>query len=83
MTSIPWTYEARPDTRTTNVRLGMWLFLASEAMLFGSLFSAYVLLRTGSALPPDSNTMALPAPLFTTFLLVVSTTLAFGSALLG
>lgn len=26
----------------------MWLFLASEAMLFGSLFSAYVMLRAGS-----------------------------------
>ena len=32
---IPWTYEPRPDTRTTNVRVGMWLFLASEAMFFG------------------------------------------------
>jgi cytochrome c oxidase subunit I len=28
--------------------LGMWLFLASEAMLFGSLFSGYVMLRAGS-----------------------------------
>ena len=26
----------------------MWLFLASEAMLFGSLFSGYVMLRMGS-----------------------------------
>jgi heme/copper-type cytochrome/quinol oxidase subunit 3 len=46
---MPWTFEPRPDSRTTNVRLGIWLFLASEAMLFGSLFSAYVLLRTGAA----------------------------------
>jgi cytochrome c oxidase subunit I len=45
---LPWTYERRPDTRTTNVRMGIWLFLSSEAMLFGSLFSAYVLLRTGA-----------------------------------
>ena len=44
MKAIPWTYDPRPDTRTTNVRVGMWLFLASEAMFFGSLFSAYVLL---------------------------------------
>jgi cytochrome c oxidase subunit 3 len=28
--------------------LGMWLFLASEAMFFGALFSGYVLLRAGS-----------------------------------
>jgi heme/copper-type cytochrome/quinol oxidase subunit 3 len=53
--AIPWTYEPRTDTRTTNVRAGVWLFLASEAMLFGSLFSAYVLLRTGAASWPDAS----------------------------
>jgi heme/copper-type cytochrome/quinol oxidase subunit 3 len=30
-------------------RLGLWLFIASEAMLFGSLFSGYVMLRVGSS----------------------------------
>jgi cytochrome c oxidase subunit I len=35
-------------TSDSTPRLGMWLFLASEAMLFGSLFSAYVMLRVGS-----------------------------------
>jgi heme/copper-type cytochrome/quinol oxidase subunit 1 len=35
-------------TGTTSASLGMWLFIASEAMLFGSLFSAYVMLRAGS-----------------------------------
>jgi cytochrome c oxidase subunit I len=29
-------------------RLGIWLFLGSEAMLFASLFSGYVMLRAGS-----------------------------------
>jgi cytochrome c oxidase subunit 1 len=33
---------------TPTKRLGMWLFIASEAMLFGSLFSGYVMLRVGS-----------------------------------
>ena len=28
-----------------NAKLGIWLFLASEVMLFGGLFSAYILLR--------------------------------------
>ena len=32
----------------SGARLGMWLFLASEAMLFASLFSAYVMLRAGA-----------------------------------
>jgi heme/copper-type cytochrome/quinol oxidase subunit 3 len=52
--ALPWTYDVRTDTGTTSVRLGMWLFLASEAMFFASLFSAYVLLRTGSAEWPDA-----------------------------
>ena len=55
--SIPWTYEPRPDTRTTNVRLGIWLFLASEAMLFASLLSAYVLLKGGASTWPDAGTL--------------------------
>jgi heme/copper-type cytochrome/quinol oxidase subunit 3 len=40
MTTIPYTTEVRPDTGVTNPKLGIWLFLASEVMLFGSLFSA-------------------------------------------
>jgi cytochrome c oxidase subunit 3 len=46
---IPYTIESRPDTGLYNAKLGIWLFLASEVMLFGGLFSAYVLLRVGAA----------------------------------
>lgn len=46
---IPYSVYDRPDTGMNNARLGMWLFLASEAMLFGGLISAYVFLRTGTA----------------------------------
>jgi len=45
---IPYIVEARPDTGLYNAKFGIWLFLASEVMLFGSLFSAYILLRVGS-----------------------------------
>jgi heme/copper-type cytochrome/quinol oxidase subunit 3 len=45
---IPHTVDARPDTGLTNGKLGIWLFLASEVMLFGALFSTYIILRTGS-----------------------------------
>ena len=54
---IPYTATVRPDTGVTNQRLGMWLFLASEVMLFGSLFSAYALLRSGSASWPDQSSI--------------------------
>jgi cytochrome c oxidase subunit III len=46
--NIPYTVETRPDTGLANGKLGIWLFLASEVMLFGGLFSAYIILRTGS-----------------------------------
>src|SRR5829696_4616422 len=45
---IPYNTEARPDTGLYNAKLGIWLFLASEVMLFGALFSAYILLRVGA-----------------------------------
>ena len=45
MSTIPYTVEERPDTGLTNSKLGIWIFLASEVMLFGGLFSAYVFLR--------------------------------------
>ena len=36
------------DTGLTNGKIGIWLFLASEVMLFGALFSTYMLLRIGA-----------------------------------
>ncbi len=45
---IPYTVQPRPDTGLYNAKVGIWLFLASEVMLFGGLFSAYVLLRVGA-----------------------------------
>ena len=45
---IPYTVEVRPDTGLYNAKVGIWLFLASEVMLFGGLFSAYILLRVGA-----------------------------------
>ncbi|MEO7078975.1 MAG: cytochrome c oxidase subunit 3 [Rhodococcus sp. (in: high G+C Gram-positive bacteria)] len=45
---IPYTTEIREDTGLYNGKVGMWLFLASEVMLFGALFSAYVFMRIGA-----------------------------------
>src|SRR5205809_3156979 len=42
---IPYTISNRPDTGLWNAKIGIWLFLASEVMLFGGLFSAYIFLR--------------------------------------
>jgi heme/copper-type cytochrome/quinol oxidase subunit 3 len=45
---IPYTTSRRPDTGVTNATLGIWLFIASEVMLFGALFSSYALLRVSA-----------------------------------
>ncbi len=60
---IPYEVIPRRDTGVNNAKLGIWLFLASEVMLFGGLFAAYIFLRMGAeAWPgmmiPDTTTMA-------------------------
>lgn len=52
---IPYTTDPRPDTGLYNAKLGIWMFLASEVMLFGALFSSYVLLRTGAPTWPHGR----------------------------
>jgi len=49
---IPYIDTPRPDTGLTNGKIGIWLFLASEVMLFGALFSSFILLKIGA--PPGS-----------------------------
>jgi cytochrome c oxidase subunit 3 len=73
MTSIPYTTDIRPDTGVTNPKLGMWLFLASEVMLFGSLISAYVLLRSGALTWPDQSAiLSVPLATLNTVILISS-----------
>ena len=70
---IPYTTEVRPDTGLTNPKLGIWLFLASEVMLFGSLFSSYALLRIGAATWPDqSSVLNVPLATLNTVILISS-----------
>ena len=70
---IPYTTDARPDTGLTNPKLGIWLFLASEIMLFGSLFSSYVLLRSGARTWPDqSSIVSVPLASLNTVILIAS-----------
>jgi cytochrome c oxidase subunit 3 len=55
---IPYTIKPREDTGVYNAKLGIWLFLSSELMLFGSLFSSYVLLRVNATEWPRSEIMS-------------------------
>ena len=74
MIEIPYNVKPREETGLFNAKLGIWLFLASEVMLFGGLFSAFVLLRVGSPVWPPSGETHLNIPLATlnTFNLILS-----------
>src|SRR6185436_16338597 len=73
MEGIPYTTDVRPDTGLTNPKLGIWLFLASEVMLFGSLFSSYALLRTGApSWPEQAEIVNVPLAALNTVVLIAS-----------
>lgn len=70
---IPYAVQARPDTGLFNAKVGIWLFLASEVMLFGALFSSYILLRVGA--DPGSwphGLLNIPIGTFNTAVLITS-----------
>lgn len=70
---IPYTTEARPDTGMYNAKLGMWLFIASEIMLFSGMLSGYVFLRAGSAgWPEPGEILSVPVAAFNTVVLICS-----------
>ena len=70
---IPYNEELRPDTGLYNAKLGIWLFLASEVMLFGGLFSAYILLRTGDPFfMNNQHHLSVPMAALNTALLITS-----------
>ncbi len=70
---LPYTTEVRPDTGLTNPKLGIWLFLASEVMLFGSLFSSYALLRSGATTwPVQHEVLSVPLAALNTVVLIAS-----------
>jgi cytochrome c oxidase subunit III len=81
---IPYTSKARPDTGLFNAKLGIWLFLASEVMLFGALFSSYILLRVGADLNSwPHGLLNIPIGTFnTTVLITSSVTVVLGWAAL-
>ncbi len=70
---IRYISKPHPVTGVTNAKLGVWCFLASEVMLFGGLFSAYILLRTGvSDWPRGSELLNVPLATLNTLVLITS-----------
>src|SRR5215210_8975068 len=70
---IPYTVEIRRDTGLTNGKIGIWLFLASEVMLFGALFASYILIRAGAPTwPRGASILNVPLATFNTLVLISS-----------
>lgn len=72
---IPYTVKPRPDTGLYNSKVGIWLFLASEVMLFGALFSTYILLRVGApegTWPKPQTMLNVPIGTLNTCVLIMS-----------
>ncbi len=70
---IPHTVEPHPVTGLYNGKLGIWLFLASEVMLFGALFSTYILLRVGATdWPQGIEYLNVPLATVNTLILITS-----------
>lgn len=57
----------------TNAKLGIWLFLASEVMLFATLFTTLIVLRLGSAeWPRGWEALSVPLGALNTLILISS-----------
>lgn len=80
---IPYTVTPRKDTGLYNAKVGIWLFLASEVMLFGGLFSGYVFLRVYADFPWPERSLPIVPGLINTFILIGSSvTIVFAWAAL-
>ena len=80
---VPYTVKPRPDTGLANGKFGIWLFLASEVMLFGALFATYLMLRIGATDWPLGTTYLDPkwATINTAVLITSSITMVLAWAM--
>ena len=51
-----------PTTGTTNIKLAIWLFLASDCLFFGAFISAYLLYRGRPQTRPDAPARCTASP---------------------
>ncbi len=69
---IPYIVNSRKDTGLNNSKIAIWLFLASEVMLFGGLFSSYIFLRVFADYPWPERALPVLPGLINTFILIAS-----------
>jgi cytochrome c oxidase subunit 3/cytochrome o ubiquinol oxidase subunit 3 len=67
------TQHAETSTGLPNTKLAIWLFLASDCLLFGALISTYVLYRNASTVGPfPSDVFDIPYTSVSSFVLLAS-----------
>jgi cytochrome c oxidase subunit III len=71
---VAMSHEHAPTSSgVSNAKLGVWLFLASEVMLFATLFTSYIVLRvSASAWPRGWEALNVPLAMTNTFVLITS-----------
>jgi len=69
---IPYVVTPRKDNGLFNSKIAIWLFLASEVMLFGGLFSGYLFLRLYADYPWPERALPVVPGLINTFVLIGS-----------
>ena len=70
---VPSFDHEETSTGLPNIKLGMWIFLASECMLFGALISTYVLYRGASIKGPyPKDVFDIPYTSVSSFVLLAS-----------
>ncbi len=72
--SSPTAVQTPTNTGIPNGKLGIWVFLASEVMLFGAFISSFIVLRMGSPNfgVPAHEIMGRPLATLNTFVLISS-----------
>jgi cytochrome c oxidase subunit 3/cytochrome o ubiquinol oxidase subunit 3 len=71
--AVPVHDEHATSTGLPHTKLAMWMFLASECMLFGALISTYVLYRGASEAPPyPPDVFDIPYTSVSSFVLLAS-----------
>lgn len=66
-------HDAPTSSGVSHAKLGIWLFLASEVMLFSTLFTSYVVLRVGAASWPRGwVALNVPLAMINTIVLITS-----------
>ena len=70
---VPVTDHAATSTGLPNMKLAIWLFLASDCLLFGALISTYVLYRGASVTGPyPADVFDIPYTSVSSFVLLAS-----------